>query len=194
MKGKGILARKQKGRKVARVARHALAHAVMATLATAAGVILLTVPGMAEIACRMPGRRKSPEAVAAVLASLYRKGFILLSGERGQERVALTEKGKRIAYLNSIALKKPTPTSWNQLWFMVSFDIPALERRARDSLRHKLKEIGFKEYQKSLYVYPLPCESELNFIIDYYGVRQWVTYFHAADMPDDLKLRKQFSL
>lgn len=194
MSRKTTLQKQQRAIRRKRAARHAVAHAVMGALAISAGAVLLTAPGLADIVRLLPGRRKSTSAVARVITDLYRKGIVTLSGTRGARMALLTDAGRRLIFLNNLSLRVPNKKNWNELWFMVSFDIPATAKRARDSLRRKLKEIGFVEYQKSLYLFPVGGESEVDFIVDYYGVKPWVRYFYVADLQDDTKYRALFGL
>lgn len=43
---------------------------------------------------------------------------------------------------------------WDGRWRLVIFDISEKERKARDALRAKLKELGFGKWQKSVYISP----------------------------------------
>jgi len=57
-------------------------------------------------------------------------------------------------------------SQWDRKWRIVFFDIPEKHRRARDALREKLKEIGFREFQQSVFIQPYPCTDEINFLVD----------------------------
>lgn len=43
---------------------------------------------------------------------------------------------------------------WDSKWRIVLFDIAELDRRKRDMLRNKLKELGFGMFQQSVYISP----------------------------------------
>ena len=51
-------------------------------------------------------------------------------------------------------------------WRIVIFDIPEKFKKAREALRMKLKELGFLELQKSVFIFPYECEDEINFIVE----------------------------
>src|SRR3989344_4719597 len=50
---------------------------------------------------------------------------------------------------------------WDKKWRIVIFDIPQELHRERNRLRRKLKMMNFHMMQKSVFVFPYPCEEEL---------------------------------
>lgn len=181
-------------RRQKRIARHALAHAMLGGLAVCGGVVLMTAPGLSEVLRRGPFGNHSPRSAARALESLYQKGFVVLTGTAGARVAKLTPRGAQVAYLDSLTLPKVEKRSWDKLWYMVAFDIPVEKRKARTALRRALKRLGFVEYQKSLYVYPLGCESEIDFVVSYFEVEKYVRRFYATDLEDETRYRKLFKL
>jgi DNA-binding transcriptional regulator PaaX len=170
------------------------AHAVLGGLALCGGAVLMTAPGLSDILRRGPFGRHSPSAAARTIESLYKKGLVALTGTKGERVATLTAKGTQLAYLTGLTLPKPDKKSWDELWYMVAFDIPVDKRKARTALRLTLKRIGFVEYQKSLYIYPRGCESELDFIAQYFGVAKYVRRFYATSLEDEARYRRLFHL
>lgn len=106
----------------------------------------------------------------------------------------LSNKGKIKAltyHFDSIKIKEKI---WDKKWRMIFFDIPEKHRWGRDSLRKKLKELGFYELQKSVFVFPYDCEDEIDFIIEYYGIREYVRYGVFDYIDNDLHLKPHFGL
>jgi len=83
---------------------------------------------------------------------------------------------------------------WDGQWRMVIFDIPEDLRKARDALRSKLKELGFCELQKSVFVFPYECKDEIDFIVEFFGVREYVRYGILRSIDNDPHLRRIFHL
>ncbi len=54
------------------------------------------------------------------------------------------------------------------------FDIPEKKRLFRDILRNHLKNIGFKELQQGIFLFPFPCESEMASLIKLYHATRHV--------------------
>lgn len=110
----------------------------------------------------------------------------------GIEKIKMTNAGKaRILKYQLRNLKLQSKKKWDGKWRIVMFDVPEIKKRARDALRWKLKDFGFLEFQKSVFVYPYSCENEINFVINFFGVPECV-YYIQAKIPSDNKLRKHF--
>ena len=72
------------------------------------------------------------------------------------------------------------------------FDIPERFKKARDALRMRLKQLGFIEFQRSVFVYPFECHDELDFLIEFYQLRPWVRYAVVETIDVDYHLRLKF--
>ena len=113
----------------------------------------------------------------------------------GSVEMVLTEKGKRIVLdFNIDNIKITKPVKWDNKWRMVMFDIPEKRRSERNILREKLKEIGFKEIQKSVFVHPYPCLNEINFVIEYFKLRKLVRYGEVTNISNQEDLILKFKL
>jgi hypothetical protein len=118
-----------------------------------------------------------------------------VSQKDGSTRIVLTEKGKRrVLEFKIDEIKINKPIRWDKRWRMVMFDIPEKRRRDRNVLREKLNEIGFKEIQKSVFVHPYPCLDEINFITEYFRLRNHVRYGEVAVLSNEEELKLKFSL
>ncbi len=130
-----------------------------------------------------------------VLRRLRLHGFVeTIKKTNNLERITLSKKGKNrwLQYqFHNIELKKLK--RWDKKWRMVLFDIPETHKKIRDSLRRKLKNLGFLEFQKSVFIYPFPCRDEINFIINFYNIEDRVYCLETVISPD-YNFRKHFSL
>ena len=128
------------------------------------------------------------------LEKLRLNKIVDITKEGNIEKMRLNQKGKTrwLQYqLNNLTLNRKK--SWDKKWRIVLFDIPENKKRQRDSLRHRLKKLDFFEFQKSVFVYPFPCQNEINFIINFFGIEKNVYYIEAPISPDK-KLREHFNL
>lgn len=66
------------------------------------------------------------------------------------------------------------------------------KKTARDVLRSKLKRLGFKKLQKSVFIYPHDCEKEINFLRMNYGIERHVIYLLVNKIDHEEKLIKSF--
>ena len=76
----------------------------------------------------------------------------------------LTPKG-RIEIIKIIAKDKKRIPKWDGKWRGIIFDIPELNRKNRNFLRKELRWIGFKELQKSVWIFPYDIEKELKILL-----------------------------
>lgn len=113
----------------------------------------------------------------------------------GTTEIVLTENGRKKALRYKIdEMKVQKPEKWDKLWRIVIFDIPEKKRIAREALRSKLKEFGFKELQKSVFIYPYECEDEINFIVEIFEIRPCVRFLRAASITNEAQLKIKFKL
>jgi len=115
--------------------------------------------------------------------------------EDGNITVTLSELGQKQVLkfkLDEMTIK--TPWRWDKKWRLVIFDIPEKHKLARESLRAKLKDLGFRELQHSVWVYPHDCEAEINFIVEVFDIRPYVRLIEALKITDEASLLLHFDL
>lgn len=135
-------------------------------------------------------------ALRRSIASLYKSKLIKEKENKdGSITMVLTEKGKQRAItfnIDNLEIKKPN--KWDKKWRLLIFDIPEKKRYARDALRSVLKRIGFYELQKSVFVFPYECKSELDFVIEFFNVRPYVRTAIVIELDNELHLREIFNI
>lgn len=113
----------------------------------------------------------------------------------GTVYIVLTKEGKKKALeykLDELKIKKPD--KWDKKWRVVIFDIPEKKKKAREALRSKLKELGFKELQKSVFIHPYPCEDEIDFINEVFEIRYYVRLLLVKSFTNEEQWRLKFDL
>jgi phenylacetic acid degradation operon negative regulatory protein len=80
--------------------------------------------------------------------------------ENGQARLRIKSKGKKQVARDFPFLKFQNQ-KWDRKWRIVVFDISEDKRAKRDSLRSKLKELGFGMLQKSTWISPHNFEDDI---------------------------------
>lgn len=115
--------------------------------------------------------------------------------ENGIVEIVLTKDGRQRALkyqIDEIKIKKPD--KWDGKWRMVIFDIPEKKKKAREALREKLKNLGFLELQKSVFIYPYGCEDEIDFIMEVFEIRPYVRYMVVDSFTNEEQFRLKFKL
>lgn len=112
----------------------------------------------------------------------------------GSYTIVLTEKGKLKALTYHFQKMKIKGGKWDGKWRLVVFDIPEKKRAGRDALRSKIKELGFYKLQKSVFIFPYQCKDEIDFIVEFFGLRKYVRFGILESIDNELHLRKIFNL
>ncbi|MFA5791879.1 MAG: hypothetical protein WC884_02485 [Candidatus Paceibacterota bacterium] len=136
------------------------------------------------------------QSLERAINSLYTSHLVQKKeNENGTTTLILSENGKQKALrFNIDELEIEKPAKWDRKWRIVMFDIPEKSRRLRNSLRFHFQEIGLIEFQKSVFVYPYPCQKEIEFIIELYNARKYVRFVLVEEVDNKLHLMKKFNL
>ncbi|MBI2607929.1 MAG: hypothetical protein HYW51_03845 [Candidatus Doudnabacteria bacterium] len=129
------------------------------------------------------------------LEKLKKDGLVSMSYEGNKIVMKLTKNGKeKILKYQVDDLKIEKPKRWDKLWRIVIFDVPVSLNSARLAFTSKLRELGFKYLQKSVWVCPYPCEDEVDFIAEYYRVRKYTRLLICQEMDRKNELEKMFNI
>lgn len=113
----------------------------------------------------------------------------------GNVKIVLTKEGNKKALqfkFDEMEIKKPA--KWDKKWRIVIFDIPEKNKKAREALRGKLKDLGFKELQKSVFIHPFECEEEIDFVVEVFQIRPYVRFIRAESITNEEQLKIKFKL
>lgn len=111
----------------------------------------------------------------------------------GSTRLVLTEKGKRkVLQYRFEDMIIPRPSQWDGKWRLAIFDIPSAHAKKRDLWRWKLKQLGFLQLQRSVWVHPFPCRDEIDFVTEYLDLSSFVRIVEAMDFDGNREIRKIF--
>ena len=140
-------------------------------------------------------KQYNPSFLKRSIRRLHQQKFVETLRRDGEDVVMLTENGKRriLKYAQN-ELSIVTPHLWDRRWRMVIYDVDSKKKRLRDVFRTSLKSLGFLQLQKSVWVYPYPCEQQISFLREYYGVGNEVLYVVATTLEDDTPYREYFGL
>ena len=128
--------------------------------------------------------------------SLRKRGFIKINKRNDQIYISLTELGKKKAGMLQIdRLRIARPKKWDKKWRIIIFDIAQLKRISREALRGKLKELGFRQLQKSVWVCPFDCRAEIELLRDFFCLGEdELRLIVSSDVGNDDNLKKIFEL
>lgn len=113
----------------------------------------------------------------------------------GTVTLILTDAGKQKALTYNLdEMKIEKPKMWDKKWRVVLFDIPEKSRWIRDAFRHHLNQLGFYEFQKSVFVHPYECKDEIEYLIEFYDTRRFIRFITAESIDNELHLKQHFKL
>lgn len=171
-------------------------------------ILLLLLGGLAFGYSFTPGRqwrvlkivsrewkKINKEKLQKEIRNLYRSKLInKQENPDGSITITLTDKGKIRALTYHFEKIRIDKIDWDNKWRLVIFDIPEKLKSGRNALRAKLKEAGFYELQKSVWVFPYKCKNEIDFIIEFFGLRKYVRFAIVDFIDNGLHLKNIFSL
>ncbi len=85
-----------------------------------------------------------------------------------------TAKGREWIMRSKFNYFKLKNKTWDKKWRVIIFDVPQELHNERTKFRCKLKNLGFYQLQKSVFVMPFPCEEELAFLSKNLSVGDYV--------------------
>lgn len=141
---------------------------------------------------------KLPERkLKRVLKNLERKQIICLVRKGDDVYVKIKDKTNisliKYSIRQLLELKKKKKV-WNGKWFLVLFDIPEEQRNKRNYLRKFLRDIGFFQYQQSVYIFPYECEKEVELIKKIIESAKYMSYVVAEKIEHENEAKIFFQL
>jgi hypothetical protein len=136
------------------------------------------------------------EKLNTELRHLKHKKLAVVTGERNEIRkVKSTKLGDRYVFRDTfINYKTEEQAVWDGYWRIVIFDVPNKLSKLRDGFRWRLKEFGFYQFQKSIFVFPYECEKDINFFSSVFNVYDFVHVLKAGRFDGDMDIIKFFNL
>lgn len=114
---------------------------------------------------------------------------------KGKEVIEITEKGKlrvlkyEIEHLTIKRLKK-----WDGIWRVAIFDIEEKKKLARREISIRLKAMGMICIQRSTFISPFLCKDEIDFLGEYFNVRDDIIFMEVHYLDGEKKLKRHFKL
>lgn len=120
------------------------------------------------------------------LKRLHEQKDVKISKENNVYVVKLTEKGKMKTIKYKIdEMRLNPPEQWDKKWRLIIYDIPDDKKAARDSFRLLLKRLKLQQLQKSVYLTPYPCNEEIAFIREFYGISKFVQVLTISGLENE---------
>lgn len=138
-----------------------------------------------------------PNKVIRALKDLEKREIISIENKNDQVIVQIKEKGEPLILRYSVKALldfKKKKKNWDKRWFMVIFDVPEEQRNKRVYLRRYLIQIGFYQYQKSVYLFPFECKEEIELIKKIVAGSKYMKYIVATEIENESVVKRFFKL
>lgn len=115
---------------------------------------------------------------AKALKRLRERGLIEVDSET-EIIIKLTDEGKTQALWEKV---RHLEGIWDNKWRIVAFDIPETHSLIRNLFRRRLKELGFKQLQKSIWISKASCTDLIRQYVKDLGISKWVSVLEAENV------------
>ncbi|OGI64457.1 hypothetical protein A3H53_01435 [Candidatus Nomurabacteria bacterium RIFCSPLOWO2_02_FULL_40_10] len=124
---------------------------------------------------------------------LIKDGFLKIDTENGRQFLSLTQKGERKLLYYRVTDRKKN-IKWDGKWRVVIFDVWENARQKRNLLRMEIKEFGFIQLQRSVWIYPYECADFIELLKTDLSFGKNIRYMIVESLDFDENLRKYFKL
>ncbi len=127
--------------------------------------------------------------ISQIISYAKNRGLII---EKPDHTLELTQKGlKRLRTYTLRSLEVP-PQEWDRKWRIVLYDVPETKRDARVQMNHKLQQLGFYMYQRSVWIFPFECRDTVRYLASSFDIQPYITFIEASSIDHEDKLRLHF--
>ena len=123
---------------------------------------------------------------------LIKDGLLEEKTEKGRKILRLTKKGER--QLVYYRIKEKKYNKWDGKWRLIIFDVWENARYKRDLLRKEIKDFGFIQLQRSVWIFPHDCEEFVELLKTDLSFGKNIRYMVVESLDYDQSLKKRFNL
>ena len=157
--------------------------------------VAVTMPNVVQIFKYFkPNTASERQRIKRSVYRLESAGFIKQK-DHNEGVFMLTEKGREKAMIYALAqMKIASQKTWDKKWRLIMFDVPEKKVQARRAINFALKRLGCVQYQKSIFITPFPCEKEIDFVGEAFGLRGHIRIVTASEVEKSEILKKVFKI
>jgi len=140
-------------------------------------------------------KRFNPAYLRRTIRRLEKQKLVRIVQKENKINVEITKNGKKkvLKYaLNELELKKPNV--WDGKWRVIIYDIPKKSKHLQNLIRETLQRLEFIPLQNSVYLSPFPCEKEIEFLREFYGLGKEIKLLLVEKLENEKAYRKYFAV
>lgn len=142
----------------------------------------------------LKGRQRDSEARRIAQYLKKQKLVQVTPDEDDTYRVTLTDRGVRRTRTARLEWLEIPDKKWDQKWRVVTFDIPEQHKTIRDYISRHLRTVGFKQLQRSVFIYPYPVDEFIAILRELFPeIENNLSYMLVEELDQHNKFVKQFA-
>lgn len=158
-------------------------------------VVRLAKPFIQDLEAYETWKRFNIPYLKRTIQRLEKQKVVEISEEKGKQVIKITDKGRVKILKNAVDdLRIEKPSFWDGKWWLVSYDLPEDISNLRDGIRKYLLYLGFFPIHKSVYLHAYSCKEEIEFLREYFGIREYMRIFKIDWIENDKALKEYFDL
>ena len=136
-----------------------------------------------------PARR-----ITDTICLLAKQGYISVGTVDNQKVYTITQKGRdKLARAQTVG-QVVNPSRWDGRYYFITFDIPESQKVARNQIILDLKNAGFINYSKGLWLSPYNPAKYIESTRKRYNLGQNIRLIVASHLEDEAKIKRHFKL
>lgn len=129
------------------------------------------------------------------LKRLNQQKIIEIKEKNNDIYLKLTDKGKtKLLKYQLEEMMVERPPRWDSKWRLIIYDIKKEKRGVSEIFRKMLCKMEFLKLQRSVYLTPYPCDQQMEFLRQFYGLGEEVIYVVAQKIENEEVYKKYFGL
>lgn len=122
------------------------------------------------------GKEVGKKAFAKLIYYLKTRNYIRVKNLEGKKAIILTKEGVGRVLKASFVVEGRNKRK-DKKWIMLIFDVPEKYRKSRDLLRSILHNLGYKMFQKSVWITPYDVSEKTEKLLQYHSLDNFVKIF-----------------
>lgn len=132
--------------------------------------------------------QRSKQTISSTMGRLDARGWVRRKKEKKEMFFKITSEGREEITLNLNRIREAEKNKWDGSWLLVIFNIPEKMRKARDTFRKGLTELGFARIQGDLWVSFWDKKKVIKDLVKELKIDQFCTSFKIDRLsPEDEK-------
>jgi len=128
------------------------------------------------------------------LKRLEKQKLIKIEINGNKTILKISDQGKMKVLKYTIGELELEKKRWDKKWRLVLYDIPNHLNISRDQIRKSLKNLGFLEIQKSVYLTPFPCFDQVDFLRTIFHLRKYMKIIWVDKIENEKVYKNYFGV